>query len=224
MATTDLTHNAVRTSNRPVESIGQYRAITHSGACASLSAGDIIASLWWADATRFFKLNRLAMNLTVLSNITAAPVFDAEAFVFRGATAASSGSGSSTLSGVGDKQKLRKTMPNMILTQAGELRTVGTTTTLTASAGKTNDSASFGYATWGSLFNSSATGTAVLVTVGAGLSPGGWQDLYNAGASDSYPLILSQNEGIEIKIKTANNASGTVRYSFLWEWAELASF
>ncbi len=222
----DSTFQAGRTSTRPLEygTLGHYRAVTFSGAVNTISAAGILASLWWADATRFFVLERLSMQLEVLTAITAAPVFDAQAFVFRGATAASSGSGSSVLSGSGDKQKARKTMSSMILTQAGELRTIGTTTAITAVAGKTNDSAPIGAATWGCLFDTSATGTAVLVSPGAAITPGGWQDLYAVTNPYQHPLVLSQNEGIEVQVITANNTSGTVKYAFLWEWAEVSSF
>lgn len=229
-ATVDKTFSAERVSIRPLDYgtsignvLGHYRAVTFSGAAAVLSATDILASLWWADPTRFFVLERLAMNIEVLTAITIAPVFDAQAFVFRGATGASAGTSSTVLSGTAPKQKLRSTMGPMLLTQQGELRTIGTTVKLTACTGKTNDSAPFGAAFWGGIEASNATGTAVLMSVGAFCAPG-WQDLYSVSSPYSHPLVLSQNEGIEIQCITANNTTGTVKYGFVWEWAEVESF
>lgn len=223
MARTDTTYDAVRTSSRPIEygSGGAYRVVTNSGAAASIGAGasGILASLWWKTASPFkFVLTRLAVNMEVLSNITAAPVFDVAAFITRNITAASSGSGSSTWTGLGGK--MQGSMPNSrLVADGGELRTLGTTTALTAAAGKTNDALSFGQAYFGTLYNSSATGTAVLITVGAGVQPGGFQDLYNFQTSN-HPIVLGQNDGLEIQTITANNTTGTVKYGFLFEWVE----
>lgn len=222
MATTDITYQAIRTSARPIEhgANGHYRAVTFSGAVNSISGAGILASLWWNDPTRKFVLTRLAMNIEVLTAITAAPVFDAAAFVTRGITAASSGSGSSTLTGTGNSQKAQVGMASSLLVgSGGELRTVGTTTALTAAAGKTNDASPFGAAFWGCLFDSSATGTAVLVSPGAAITPGGFQDLFALGPYN-HPIVLSADEGIEIQAITANNTTGTVKYGFLWEWTE----
>jgi hypothetical protein len=222
MARTDSIYDAVRTSNRPLDhnGYGHYRAVTYSGAAAGLTAGQIISSLWWKDTSRKFVLTRLAMNIEVLTAITTACVFDAQAFVTRGITAASSGAGSSTLAATGNFQKAQANMGSSLLTgSGGELRTVGTTTPITAAAGKTNDGAPFGAAFWGSLFNSTSTGTAVLVSPGAAITPGGFQDLFSLSPYNS-PIVLAANEGIEIQVITANNATGTVKYGFLWEWAE----
>lgn len=223
MALTDSSYNAVRTSTRPLEynGFGHYRAVTFSGAAASIGAAGIIASLWWKDASRKFVLTRLAMNVEVLTAITAAAVLDAQAFVARGITGASVGAGSSVLTGTGNNQKDLSTMgASLLVGSGGELRTLGTTTALTAATGKTNDASPFGAAFWGSLFNSTATGIATLVSPGAAITPGGWQDLYSVNSAYQHPLVLSLNEGIEVQAITAGNTTGTIKYGFLWEWAE----
>ncbi len=231
--TTDPLWSAGRVSQRPLDytttvpgssiaGTGHYRAVAYSGAAAVLSTTDIIASLRWTDANRYFVLTRLAMNVEVLTNVTVAPVFDAAAYVFRGSTGNASGTNSTTLTLTGDNNKDRKTMAASLFGNSGEIRTIGTTVKLTACAGKTNDSAPFGSAYWGGLYNSSSTGTAVLLTVGAAIN-GGTQDLFAVGPY-THPIVLQANEGIEVQIITANNTAGTVKYGFLWEWAEVAAF
>jgi hypothetical protein len=204
--------------------LGHYRAITFSGACNTITAGLILASLRWADPSRLFVLTRLAMAIEVLTAITAAPVFDAQAFIFRGSTGNASGSGSSVLTMTGANQKTRASMGSSLFATSGEIRTLGTTTALTACAGKTNDAAPFGSAFWGCLYNTTATGTAVLVSPGAALSPQGWNDLYSLNSLYQHPEVLVANEGVEVQVITANNTSGTVKYAFLWEWAEANTF
>lgn len=229
---TDPLWSAGRVSQRPLDYTtsvagvtgnGHYRAVSFSGAAAVLSASDIVASLRWTDANRYLVLTRLAMNVEILTNVTVAPVFDAQAFVFRGSTGNAAGTNSTTLTLTGDNQKGRKTMGSSSFGNSGEIRTIGSTVHLTACTGKTNDSAPFGAAFWGALYNSSSTGTAVLEAVGAAVSPG-WQDLFVVSSPYTHPIVLQQNEGVEVQIITANNTAGTVKYGFLWEWAETAAF
>lgn len=228
----DPTFQAGRVSIRPLEFkdtnsgqlLGHYQAVTFSGAAASIGAGTagILASLWWADATRYFVLTRLAIDIEVITAVTAAPLFDVQAFIFRGATGASAGTGSSTLSLTGNNQKVRKNMGASLLSNGGELRTFGTTTALTAATGKTNDAAPFGAAFLPMLNAVTATGTAVLLPVGAGTTCG-WNDVYKLDNAYKHPIYLSEDEGIEIQTITANNTTGTVKYGFLWEWAEVST-
>lgn len=229
MAKTDPTHLASRVSVRPLEYkngsqiLGHYRAVTFSGAVASISAAGILASLRWADASRYFVLQRLAANIEVLTAITTAPVFDLAAFVFRGSTGNATGSGSSTLTGGANNQKNLVNMSGTLLTASGgELRTIGTTTALTAAAGKTNDGAPFGAAFLPVISAVTATGTAVAVPVGAAYNSG-WTNLYSIDSPYQHPIVLGVNEGIEVQVITANNTTGTVKYGFLWEWAEVES-
>lgn len=222
----DPTFLAARYSLRPLDynmngySGGGYRAVSFSGAVNTISAAGILASLRWADASRTFKLLRLAVVTHISSAVTTATPIDVQAFLFRGSTGNASGSGSSTLTMTGQNQKIRTTMGTSLFATGGEIRTIGTTTALTAASGKTNDSAPFGFATFPSLLAVTATGTAVALPAGSG-SPIGWQTLYSIENPYQAPIDLAANEGIEIQCKTATPTTGGIIYGFLWDWAEL---
>lgn len=211
--------------------LGHYRAVAFASGINGLTAAQIVQSIRFVDPaavgsapSRYLVLLRYAACLEVLTAITTAPVFDLQSFVFRGSTGASSGTASTTLTLSGNNQKARVTMGSALLAN-GEVRTAqGAAQPLTASAGKTNDSAPFGAAVFGVLFDTSATGTAVLVSPGAAVTPGGWQDLYSLSSPYSHPIVLANNDGIETQVITANNAAGTVKYGFLLEWAEVTFF
>ncbi len=208
--------------NGPV--YGHYRAVSFSGACLSISAAGILASLRWTSTVPpLFLLTRLSMNIEIIAAVTAAPLFDAQAFVFRGSTGNASGTNSTTLTMTTVNQKCRASMSTSAFGVGGEIRTIATTTALTGCAGKTNDSAPFGAAFWGCLYDTSSTGVATLVSPGAAMTPGGWQDLFIANQYN-HPIALVANEGIEIQVITANNTTGSVKYGFTWEWVEAAAF
>lgn len=201
--------------------LGQYRAVSVAASVRGLTAGQIIATLTWANANNNFVLTRLACQLEVVTAITTAPIFDLAAYVFRGAAGNSSGSASTTISLVGNYQDDKSTMPTSLVS---EIRTSqGSAKPLTADTSKTNDGAPFGFCSWGVLYNTSLGGTAVLVSPGAAMHPAGWNNLYHCKPGTHYPLTLAAGEGIEIQLVNDGNtvaASGTVHYSFLWEWAE----
>ena len=64
----------------------------------------------------------------------------------------------------------------------------------------------------------------MLVSPGAAITPGSWQDLYSINSPYQHPQVFAANEGIETQVITANNATGTVKYLFLIEWAEVIVF
>lgn len=227
--------NAARVAMRPLDYahlgqlLGHYRAVAFASGVNGLTAAQIIQSIRWVDLnspSRYMVPLRFAVSLEVLTAVTAAPVFDLQSFVFRGSTGNSSGAGSTTLTLTGNNQKQRVGMgPTILGSGGGEIRTAqGAAQPITASAGKTNDSAPFGAAFFGCLFDGTATGVAVKVWPGAAVTPGSWQDLYKIDSQYSHPIVLANNEGIETQVITANNADGTVKYGFLLEWAEVLCF
>jgi hypothetical protein len=223
----DPTWNASRSAFKPIDYamlgqvLGHYRVVSKSGATLGLAASAVLASLRWVDATRFFVLLRLAAQAYVTVQTTTATPIDLASYVFRGSTGNSSGTGSSTITFTGDNQKSRKNMGSSLLA-AGELRTVGTTTALTAAAGKTNDGAPFGQAMLPMLNGTNVTGAVVILPIGSGCNL--MVDLY-VPTIYSHPLILQANEGIEIQAVTTPPATtGGINYMFVWEWAEVAAF
>ncbi len=205
--------------------MGHYRAISLAAAVNGLTAAQIIASLTWRAPSPYFVLTRLAAQVEVITAVTTACVLDLKAFVFRGASAVATGSGSTVLTLTGNNQKMKASMGTTQFSAFGEIRTAqGAAQPITAAASKTNDAAPFGWASFGTLFDTSGTGTAVLVKPGAAVTPGGWNDLYTFNPGTQYPLVLSSGEGIEIQVHTADNADGTITYAFLWEWFETTAY
>jgi hypothetical protein len=227
------TWDAARVALRPLDYahlgqlLGHYRAISMSGACTLSSAGGILASLRWLDTNavpRFLVLLRLGVQIEILGAITTAAPFDVASYIFRGATGNASGSGSTTLTLTGNNQKARLGMASSILgSGGGELRTIGTSTTLSAAAGKTNDTAPFGFAAYGTQVAPNVGATAN-VTAPLAAQVLVMQDLYKLESIYSHPIVLASNEGIEIQQVTAAPGTGSWKYAFLWEWAEVVVF
>jgi hypothetical protein len=222
------TWNARRVSLRPLDYallgqvLGHYRAVSFTGTTVSIGAAGILSSLWWRDAARFFVLLRLSAQAEVTSAITTATPVDLQAFVMRGITGAATGG--ATLTMTGDAQKTRKNMSTSLLASspqgAGEIRTASTAA-LTAATGKANDGAPFGVAVLPMLLATNGAGTAVALSAGTGCPM--IVDLYNCNMYH-HPIILSQNEGIEIQEITAGPVTGGIKFAFIWEWAEVAAF
>jgi hypothetical protein len=213
----DPTFNAARVVMKPLEYanlgqiLGHYRAVCTSGSVLSLTGPAVVNSLRWTDPSRFFVLLRLEANLSIPSTITTGVVQDVAAYVFRGSTGNSSGAGSSTVDFTGNKQKLRASMGSSLV---GELRTIGTTTALTACAGKTNDGVPFGagaFSLWPDIRTAGSAPIAPLI-------------LYKVDSFGQHPIVLACNEGIEIQDTTTNNTTGAIKFYFTYEWAEVSLF
>lgn len=230
-ALVDPSFGAIRTSVRPLEYqypgtvLGHYRAVAFSGAVNTISAAGILQSIRWVSSNALMVLERYSVITEITAAITVAAPIDIAAFVFRGASAASSGSGSTTLTGAlgSNNQKVRGSMGNSLLLKDGEVRTIGTTTALTASASKVNDGAPFGAAMFGTQIapNVGATGN---VTAAIASLVTGWQDLYSIQSPYQHPIVLANNEGIEAQVVTATATTGGIKYGFLLEWAEVLQF
>src|SRR6267142_1890561 len=118
----DPTSQALRTSWRPLEYLhgttllGHYRAVSISGAVNSMTNG-VLAHLWWNDINdRRIVITRLGCSIAVTAAVTTATPQDVAVKIFRGATAAGSGSGSSTLAATVAKSGVMKnTMQKSLL-------------------------------------------------------------------------------------------------------------
>jgi hypothetical protein len=220
----DALRGALRTNNSPIDHsdpsgnlLGFYRTTFITGASVSIGAAGILAYLRWSDASRYLALLRVQASLAISGAITAVTVADCAAYISRGSSAAGSGGASVTLTG--QNNKLRGNMGSSLVTDAR----VGTTGALTRPTGGTADANPIGAAAFPLLIPVSATGTATLGAVGMATPP---VDLYKWDVSASHPVILSPGAGetIEIQEVTAGPVTGSLKWYFTFEWAELAGF
>lgn len=208
MAKTDPTFQAVRSSPRPIEyagngtTYGHYRLSTVTGATVSLTAADPILSFRWTNEDANMVLLRITAAGAILTDITTAVALPLEAVVARSFTASDSAGTAIT---VGAFQKTRTDMGSSRVADAR----VATTGKLTAGT-RTLDTYGFGGA-------NIACGPTVTNAGSVSLPV----DLYNALIPGSHPVVLEANEGFIVRVPIAANTSGSVRYTFTVEWAEV---
>lgn len=161
------------------------------------------------------------IGIEITHVVTTALPIDFNLFSFTGATGKAAGASSvtATISG----QQMR---PNMAPAQwatgnNGEFRSLGGSLTgLTAATGKTNSGSPIGSCAFGTLYNSSATGTAGALAIGDAPLPGTMQPLFVCQPGLSHPLTLGTNSGFEIQRITAAGGQD-VSYLVVVEWAEV---
>lgn len=213
--------------------LGHYRIahglFTTSGSMGAGSSGIVWSGIFGGgNGANYAVVTRLGIGVEVTTAITTAAAFNFQAFLFSGATGKAAGTSSVTAT-LSDCRVFPLGMtPTQWGQGNGEMRGLGgSLTTLTAATGKANQAQAFGQANFGALYDTSATGTAVLVSPGAALSGTGAQgfysDLFVLQPGVNHPIVLGSNQGIEIQHIAAPGATG-LSYSVLVEWAEVTQF
>ena len=201
----DAGHNASRVSIRPQDhgAGGHYRVATVTGATVSIGAAGISASLSMPLTAGVLILKRLSYTAVINTTVTTGTVMDAQAFVFRGGGTVASGGTAVALT-------LQKNKNSMATSFIRDFR-VASTSAVTATGSKTNDTNPFGAGTFS---------VPSLTVAGSGSAT---LELYKADTAGQHEIVLGPTEGIEVQIRTAGPVTGSVLYYSIWEWVELAS-
>lgn len=204
----DWSHAAVRTSIRPLDHVIGGRTLGHyyvgggTGSLAgAIASNSTLAWIRWADATSYFVLIRLAV--TIVSPAVSSPVFTSWSLShISGTTAAAAGAGSTVLT----PSRARQNMSPSLLTASGEIRVAGTGGLSINGIGDTSFMSAGGY------FNANANAATSLL------------ELYQWRGLGQHPVVLGQNEALQIQTPSGWAASNTQIWFFVFEWAEVAAF
>lgn len=191
--------------------LGHYSATLITGATTGMAANAPIASFRWTDTGQSSTSPNLAIpRVAVILNIDAGAVIttaftagqsvDIEAIVARAFTASDSGGTQITAPS--------RARANMQPSLVGDLR-VATTGGLTAGT-RTLDGSGFACAT---IYTQNAAGCGDMQ-----------QSIYAVEATGVHPIVLTTNEGIILRVPTAQGAAGVVKYYLTITWAEVPLF
>lgn len=198
----DATFDAARVTLRPVEVLGWYSLAAKSGLATGIAANGSIFSLRNI-SSNLLMVRRVGVGFNTTTAFTAAQIVDVGLIVARAFTASDSGGTAITITGNNGKVRTSLATPTSV-----DCR-ISTTAALTAGT-KTKDTNHLGLAAgW--------SGAA-----GQGIAPA-LNNLYSHDTGD-YPLILNQNEGINIDVITAMGAAGVGNFYVNIEFAEVASY
>lgn len=192
-------------------SLGCYSKGMATGLIAATgSAGAVIWTMRWTDATRLCLVERIRVNAVVTGTITTAVPYDLELYFSRSYTVSPTTSigTTATLAATGKRR-----------TSHGSTLLNGMWILGTAAAGLTGQT--LGNDTDPLARISGASGT-VIGTQFFGSNP---QDLWKSdGQSGQHPLILAANEGVTIQAPLAGPATGTFRVAVSVDWMEVAGY
>lgn len=197
---------AMRVVIRPADvgALGSYEIGEVSGTMAAgLAANSPIYSFRWGSASGLAVIRSVYLSAGNAGTAFAAGIGTFKMLVARSFTVADTGGTAITLTG--NNAKMRTTMATTLLSDAR----IASTATLTAGT-RTLDTTSIGCIT----VPVSTTASTTL------LSPG--TKIFDAGSSQEYPLILSQNEGFVITASVP--ATGTWSFAVNVEWDEVTSW
>lgn len=207
-ALVDPTFQAVRVVPKPFEYkangqvLGHYSVAALTGLTTGISANGAIFSMRWSDSSKLFILLRVSVGAILTTAFGTAQAVDADVIAQRGFTAADTSGTAITLTGNNQKTAQRMS-PSLV----ADMR-ISTTAALTAGT-KTADSQAFGVACFPNT-NAIATGSAPV-------------DLYKLDAAGQHPMMFGKDEGFNVRIPTAQGATGVVKYYIRVDWAEVAS-
>jgi len=208
-ANVDSDHH-FQTNPRPPAygTLGYYRSANVSGAItATLGAASNLWTLRGTNASNLCIVQNVQMIAYVASTITTSVAFIAELFIARSYTANATG-GTSYVPASG-QQKMKTSMGNSLM---GDLQICGTSG---LSAGTwTLDNQPIGYAEGNS---GTTTGTVFFGNGNNGV-------LYKQDTTNTYPIVLAQNEGLVIQNVLAGPATGTFTIGVAVEWGEVATY
>jgi hypothetical protein len=189
----------------PPGTLGIYSIGAETGAvAATLAADSPLFSFRWGNRDNFAVLDYVAVSVAVSGAITTALVTGLEIVPARAFTASDSGGTALTPAGASNNdQKLKTNFSTSLVT---DIR-IATTGTLTAGT-RTLDPFSIAQVLFG-------TGTAVGTTMLANTV------LFDR-STNSYPFVMSQDEGFIIANPLAGPADGTFRVSVTVRWTEMS--
>lgn len=180
--------------------LGQYTVAAVSGATTGLSAGNPILSFRWTDTVAMAVFTRITASAVINTAFGTAQAIDIDAIIARSFTVVDSGGTAITI-GASNPKNQSGMGPSLV----ADLR-IATTGTLTAGT-RTLDSNPIASLAFGG--NSNALGNADT------------RDLYLWNRNGQYPIVLSANEGLILRVPTAQGATGKVVYYITLEWAEV---
>lgn len=209
-AEVDATHDAQRTSIRPMEALGAYRFAAQSGllsgvAAATATAGHIFA-FRWGDATKLAVITLLRVKMATITGFTAAQEVGFDLLVARGYSASHT-SGTAIAPGGAGGLKKRASYAASALTDAR----IGAAAALTAGT-HTLDAQP--------MLTDSYADLAAAATV----QKGSVNTLWNLDSAQGHPLVLANNEGIVVRNLIALGAAGTVRLTVDMGWYEATAY
>jgi hypothetical protein len=221
-AVVDSLRGAQRFSQSPLDHsdangnlLGFYKVSQVSGATVSIGAAGHLGSIRWTDTSRFMVLIRIRAGWAVSGAITAATIMDLQAVIARAFSVDFTTASTAASLAAANTNKMRQSMGASILGAAGPR--IATTTvmsgqTLTADANPFSMTA----------FTNQPSGNATVTqAVGVGHP---MVTLYEWDTNGGHPIVLHANEGVLLQPVTAGPVTGSVKYYFSWEWAELAYF
>jgi hypothetical protein len=197
---------AMRVVVRPADvgALGSYEMSEVSGTMAAgLAASSPIYSFRWGSASGLAVIRSIYMSAGNAGTAFAAGVGTFKLIAARSFTVADTGGTALTLTG--NNGKMRTSMGTTLLSDAR----IASTATLTAGT-RTLDATAIGCL---NVPISTAASTSIL-PVGS--------KIFDAGASQEYPLILAQNEGFVITASVP--ATGTWTFAVNVEWEEVTSW
>lgn len=201
---------ALRTVARPSQALGYYSIGTQTGIYNGLIAGSPLFSMRWTDATRLCLILKVSVSVVETTVATADGQVDRQLIIARNFTASDSGGTAIVLTG--NNQKHRTSMATSLV---GDMR-IATTAALTAGT-RTLDGVGMGIA-------AATTGTGP-VTAGVVTTIIPKTDLFSAFTGPIiYPIVLATNEGIIIRMVTAEPAGSSLVTYVDVAWAEVNSY
>ena len=200
----DTTFKAARMTLRPAEVLGWHSIGAQSGLVTGVAANGALFSLRNIAANPIM-VRRIGIGFTITTGFTAAQTLDWGLNIARAFTASDTGGTAVALTGSNTKHRTSLATPTSL-----DCR-IATTAALTAGT-KTLDT------------NTMSQINAYAIAAGAGAAmPASLSNLFGHDAGD-YPLILAQNEGLNILNLTAMGAAGVGKFYVNMELAEVTSY
>lgn len=220
-AQVDGVHQAARQSIRPLDHgannlgigvVGGHFSMSasYSSTAAKPAAGSDTFSMRWADPKTLFVLLRFQMWVVTTTTYTASINQDAALYKASGFTVAASGGTQITpTAGSGNRMRMNNmapsllgVAPNALWVSSGDLLTTGT---------RTLDTQPLAYLSWRNAITTPDAPTYGILTEHRNLL--------------GHPVVLALNEGLVVQTPIGNaQAAGVSKYTFIMDWAEVASF
>lgn len=209
----------LRVNNRPFAALGYYSVANSTNTYGGLASGKELFSMRWGDATRLCVIQRVAITVVTSVAATTAAITERQLIVARSWSV--SDTGGTAISLAGNNQKLRASFGSSLVTdmRIGSAIAAGT---------RTLDSLPIASAVAWSPLNH----TGVIIGSEGGVASGSANatagtiksyDLFDSRTS-GHPLVLSQNEGIIVRVGAAEPNGATQQTFVTVEWAEVNKF